>query len=177
VRAARMHAIKADIAQNLDVDVSVDALAARHRISPRYIRKLFEGDDTSFSMGARPAPGPCPSDAHRSPLGSFHHKRHCLRGRVRRPLNVQSAVSPAFRRDTVGCASHTSGCHFHREEESWAAQQLSAGVDQRLPSSGQRERSAPARRLPRLRGSGVEKPEHLGRRLSRVRRALAAARS
>ena len=71
VRAARMHAIKADIAQNLDVDVSVDALAARHRISPRYIRKLFEGDDTSFSMGARPAPGPCPSDAHRSPLGSF----------------------------------------------------------------------------------------------------------
>jgi AraC-like DNA-binding protein len=56
LRAARMRAIKADIAENLHGDVSVDALSARHNISPRYIRKLFEGENTSLSqfvLGAR----------------------------------------------------------------------------------------------------------------------------
>lgn len=50
LRAARMRAIKADIAENLHGDVSVDALSARHNISPRYIRKLFEGENTSLSQ-------------------------------------------------------------------------------------------------------------------------------
>jgi AraC-like DNA-binding protein len=50
LRAARMRAIKADIAQNLGEDVTVAALAMRHRISPRYIRKLFEGENTSLSQ-------------------------------------------------------------------------------------------------------------------------------
>jgi AraC-like DNA-binding protein len=49
LRAARMHAIKADIEQNLRGDVTVAALSARHRLSPRYIRKLFEGENTSLS--------------------------------------------------------------------------------------------------------------------------------
>jgi AraC-like DNA-binding protein len=50
LRAARMRAIKADIAQNLEGDVTVAALSVRHRISPRYIRKLFEGENTSLSQ-------------------------------------------------------------------------------------------------------------------------------
>jgi AraC-like DNA-binding protein len=50
LRAARMRAIKADIAQNLECDVTAEALAARHRVSPRYVRKLFEDEDTSLSQ-------------------------------------------------------------------------------------------------------------------------------
>jgi len=50
LRAARMRAIKADIAKNLEEDVTVAALSMRHRISPRYIRKLFEGENTSLSQ-------------------------------------------------------------------------------------------------------------------------------
>jgi AraC-like DNA-binding protein len=50
LRAARMRAIKTDIAQNLEGDVTVAALSMRHRISPRYIRKLFEGENTSLSQ-------------------------------------------------------------------------------------------------------------------------------
>jgi AraC-like DNA-binding protein len=50
LRAARLRAIKADIAQNLEGDVTVAALSMRHRISPRYIRKLFQGERTSLSQ-------------------------------------------------------------------------------------------------------------------------------
>jgi AraC-like DNA-binding protein len=53
LRAARMRAIKADIAQNLAGDVTVAALSMRHRISPRYIRKLFEAENTSLSQFVR----------------------------------------------------------------------------------------------------------------------------
>lgn len=50
VRAARLHAIKADIAVNLGQrDLSVGTVALRHRISPSYVRKLFDGDGTTFS--------------------------------------------------------------------------------------------------------------------------------
>jgi len=48
-RAARICAIKADIVQNLDGDVTAAALSSRHRISPRYIRKLFAGENLSLS--------------------------------------------------------------------------------------------------------------------------------
>ena len=48
-RAARLRDIKADIAQNLEGDVSAGALSLRHRISPRYVRKLFEGENISLS--------------------------------------------------------------------------------------------------------------------------------
>lgn len=48
--AARLSAIKEDIARNLaHGDVSLTALAARHRASPRYIQKLFDSDGTSLS--------------------------------------------------------------------------------------------------------------------------------
>ena len=53
VRAARLHAIKSDILAHIDRDVSANALAARHRVSARYIRMLFEGDGTSISEFVR----------------------------------------------------------------------------------------------------------------------------
>jgi AraC-like DNA-binding protein len=48
--AARLRAIKADIAQNIAGDVTAAALSARHGLSDRYIRKLFEGENTSLSQ-------------------------------------------------------------------------------------------------------------------------------
>ena len=50
VRAARLYAIKQDIAQNLDQpDLSVVALALRHGCTPRCIQRLFESEGTSFT--------------------------------------------------------------------------------------------------------------------------------
>jgi AraC-like DNA-binding protein len=50
LRAARLRAIKADVVWNLrDGDVSVKALAVRHRMTPRYIQKLFESEGTTLS--------------------------------------------------------------------------------------------------------------------------------
>jgi AraC-like DNA-binding protein len=51
VRAARLAAIKADILANLgERDLSLDAVAVRQGISPIYLRKLLEGEDTSFTQ-------------------------------------------------------------------------------------------------------------------------------
>jgi AraC-like DNA-binding protein len=50
LRIARMRAIKADIAQNLADDVTAASLAARQHLSPRYVRKLFERENTSLSQ-------------------------------------------------------------------------------------------------------------------------------
>ncbi len=48
--AARMHAIKEDIRRNLSrPNLSVDAIAARHRISARYVRNLFEKSGSTFT--------------------------------------------------------------------------------------------------------------------------------
>jgi AraC-like DNA-binding protein len=49
LRAMRLRAIKTDVARNHAGNVTVAALAARHRLSPRYIRKLFESENTSLS--------------------------------------------------------------------------------------------------------------------------------
>lgn len=50
LRAARLHAIKADVETNLgQSDLTVDAIAARHGISPRYVRVLFATEDMSFT--------------------------------------------------------------------------------------------------------------------------------
>jgi AraC-like DNA-binding protein len=50
VRTARLRAIKADIAERLaQDDLTVAAVAARQRISERYVRKLFESEGSSFS--------------------------------------------------------------------------------------------------------------------------------
>jgi len=50
VKAARLKTIKSDITAMLGQnDLSSEVLARRHGISPRYIRKLFEEDGSSFS--------------------------------------------------------------------------------------------------------------------------------
>ena len=49
-RAARMSAMRSDIMGRLgSSDLSTEMIAQRHGISPRYLRKLFEQDGTSFS--------------------------------------------------------------------------------------------------------------------------------
>ncbi len=49
VRAARLKAVKADIERHLTVpDLTAEGMAARHGISPRYLRSLFERESTSF---------------------------------------------------------------------------------------------------------------------------------
>lgn len=50
MRAARLAAVKNDIAANLTApSLSAETVAARLRISPRYVRKLFESEGLSFS--------------------------------------------------------------------------------------------------------------------------------
>jgi AraC-like DNA-binding protein len=51
VRAARLRAIKGDIEAHLAAgDLSPSVVAKRQQISDSYIRKLFEGEGTSFSQ-------------------------------------------------------------------------------------------------------------------------------
>jgi AraC-like DNA-binding protein len=48
--AGRLRAIKADIVENASSrDLTMASVAARHRVTPRYVRKLFEGERTTFS--------------------------------------------------------------------------------------------------------------------------------
>ncbi|HZC38957.1 MAG TPA: helix-turn-helix transcriptional regulator, partial [Sphingomicrobium sp.] len=53
VRAARLQAIKGDILSSLQDELMLDDVAARHRLSPRYVRMLFESEGTSFSEFVR----------------------------------------------------------------------------------------------------------------------------
>jgi AraC-like DNA-binding protein len=50
IAAARLHAIMSDISAHLgDGDLSVAEVATRHRVTPRYIHKLFENEGLTFS--------------------------------------------------------------------------------------------------------------------------------
>jgi AraC-like DNA-binding protein len=50
LRAARLHAIKQDIARSIDQpDLSVKALAARHGLTPRCVQRLFETEGATFT--------------------------------------------------------------------------------------------------------------------------------
>ena len=50
LRAARLYAIKADIGDNLArADLSVGVIAAKHRVTPRYVQMLFEDEGITFS--------------------------------------------------------------------------------------------------------------------------------
>jgi AraC-like DNA-binding protein len=49
VRAARLRAIKADIADNLASELSASALASRHRVSLRYLQMLFESEGATVT--------------------------------------------------------------------------------------------------------------------------------
>lgn len=54
LRAARLRAIKADIALHLgEMELSVTAVAARQGVSPRYVQMLFEAGGTTFSRFVR----------------------------------------------------------------------------------------------------------------------------
>jgi AraC-like DNA-binding protein len=57
VRAARLHAIKTDIGERLrSPGLTINAVAARRGLTPRYIQRLFEQEGTSFTsfvLGAR----------------------------------------------------------------------------------------------------------------------------
>ncbi len=49
-RAARLRAIKEDIANRFDQpDLSVATIALRHRIKPRWVQRLFESEGTTFT--------------------------------------------------------------------------------------------------------------------------------
>jgi len=51
VRAARLQAIKTDIATNLaNGSLTVADVAAKHRVTPRYVHKLFEDEGTTFTQ-------------------------------------------------------------------------------------------------------------------------------
>jgi hypothetical protein len=81
LRAARLRAIKADIADNLAAcDLSLDALARHHGISPSYVRKLFDSEGTSFTqfvLSQRLARAH--RIAHRPAGRPPHHCRCCVR--------------------------------------------------------------------------------------------------
>jgi AraC-like DNA-binding protein len=50
IRAARLRAIMSDITANLlDCDLTVATVAQRQRVTPRYLHKLFEGEELTFS--------------------------------------------------------------------------------------------------------------------------------
>lgn len=50
VRAVRLRAIKGDIGSHIcEPGLSIDRIAMRHAISPRYVRKLFREEETTFS--------------------------------------------------------------------------------------------------------------------------------
>jgi AraC-like DNA-binding protein len=50
IAAARLRSIMTDISANLgDGDLSVGSVASRHRVTPRYIHKLFESEGLTFS--------------------------------------------------------------------------------------------------------------------------------
>jgi AraC-like DNA-binding protein len=50
LRAARLQAIKQDIARNIDqADLSLATIAARHGCTPRFIQRLFEAEYTTFT--------------------------------------------------------------------------------------------------------------------------------
>jgi AraC-like DNA-binding protein len=53
VRVARRQAIKEDILGRIQHELSIGELAARHRVSPRYVRMLFEGEGTSITEFVR----------------------------------------------------------------------------------------------------------------------------
>ncbi len=50
LRAARLRAVKADILANLtNADLTVNAVALRQRVTPRYVQMLFEAEGVTFS--------------------------------------------------------------------------------------------------------------------------------
>jgi AraC-like DNA-binding protein len=53
VRAARLHAVKKDVVDNIDTKLSVGAISARHGVTARYLQTLFEDEGTTFTEFVR----------------------------------------------------------------------------------------------------------------------------
>src|SRR5205085_11394938 len=53
LRAAHLSAIKKEICDGAGGKLSIESLAARHRLSPRHVQRLFEEDGTSFTHFVR----------------------------------------------------------------------------------------------------------------------------
>jgi AraC-like DNA-binding protein len=53
VRAARLQAIREDVLSRLEGELSLGEVAARHRVSTRYVAMLFESEGTSFTSFVR----------------------------------------------------------------------------------------------------------------------------
>ena len=106
VRAARLAAIKADIARNLEHgEMSATGIARRHRVSPRYVHKLFETEGVSLS---RYVLGQRLQRVYRrlaDPASAANaDRRDRLRRRILGPVEFQPRVPPLFRRDALGSA-------------------------------------------------------------------------
>ncbi len=73
VRAAHLAAIQKDLVENVHTDISIEAVAARHRLSPRHVQRLFEESGTTFTEFVRDAR----LERARAMLASprFRHKR------------------------------------------------------------------------------------------------------
>ncbi|HWT98891.1 MAG TPA: helix-turn-helix domain-containing protein [Terriglobales bacterium] len=108
VKVARLQALKADIIANItDRALSIDMLAVRHGISPRYIRALFRGEDTcltDFMLEQRLAcvhrrlqdrrfrDWTISGIAYESGFGDLSHFNHCFRRRYgMTPSDVRAA--------------------------------------------------------------------------------------
>jgi hypothetical protein len=61
-KAARLAAIRSDILRTLGrSDLSTELIAARHGISPRYVRKLFEETARRFPLSSSPSASRAPT--------------------------------------------------------------------------------------------------------------------
>lgn len=95
-KAARLAAIRSDILRSIGRnDLSTELIAARHGISPRYVRKLFEEDGSSFSsfvLGERVA------KAHRMLIDRRHAHLNIARIANESGFGDVSYFNRAFRR-------------------------------------------------------------------------------
>lgn len=53
VRAARLRTIQSEVIRDLDGSLSIGAVAARHRLTPRHVQRLFEDEGTTFTAFVR----------------------------------------------------------------------------------------------------------------------------
>ena len=103
IRAARLRAIKSDIEAHLaDGNLSPGVVARRQKVSDSYIRKLFEGEGTSFSQFVL-----CPSAGARTPhvdgpkVGRAKYCVDRVRSRFWRLVLFQSDVQAFLRHDPI----------------------------------------------------------------------------
>ena len=81
IRVARLRAIMSDITANLlDCDLTVAVVAQRQRMTPRYLHKLFESEERTFSyLCPQPTPFSRAPDAVRPPIWRSQHQRGGIR--------------------------------------------------------------------------------------------------